>query len=156
MDGIGYDLDEAKRLLTEAKAAGFDGQVHLVGTNDPLGTETSIAVQAMLSRGGFTVQLDNDQNTTQMISQIITGDFDLVGWGLNIDDSSPWMKLDSHLGAKSPGNYWGLQDPEFEAAITATKTRRPPPTSSRRPPRRCRSAGTRSCRAPCTPASSRR
>ena len=67
------------------------------------------------------MQLDNNYNTVQMIGEVNNGNYDIVGWGLNIDDSSPWMKLDSFLNSKAPGNVWGLKDPDLDAAILATK-----------------------------------
>jgi peptide/nickel transport system substrate-binding protein len=121
IDGPGYDLDQAKQLVAEAKAAGFDGELHMLGTSDPTGQETAIALQAMLQAAGFTVRLDSNFNTVQMITEVNKGNYDIVGWGLNIDDSSPWMKLDSFLNSTAPGNVWGLKDPGMDAAIKATK-----------------------------------
>ena len=121
IDGPGYDLDKAKSLVAAAKAKGFDGKIHMLGTSDPTGTETAISIQAMLTAAGFTVQLDNNYNTVQMIGEVNNGNYDVVGWGLNIDDSSPWMKLDSFLNSKAPGNVWGLRSADLDAAILATK-----------------------------------
>jgi len=121
IDGPSYDPDEAKRLLDAAKAGGYDGRIKLVSTNDPQASDLVVAVEGLLEAVGFDVEVDNQKNTNQMIAQAAAGDFDVVGYGLNIDESSPWMKLDSHLNSKAPANYWGLDDRELDEAILATK-----------------------------------
>jgi peptide/nickel transport system substrate-binding protein len=119
IDGPGFDPEQARALVDEVKAEGdWDGSIRVLGTSDPAGTEIAITAEAMLEAVGFDVQVDVDQDVQQMIEQVNAGQFDLVGWGLNVDESNPWMKLDAQLVT---ANIWGLHYPELESAIEQVK-----------------------------------
>ena len=88
-----FDVEAAKKLVTEAKAAGWDGKLRLLYNSSPTAAAIGLAVQTMLQNVGMTVALDTSKDTNGQIAQV-TGlkDFDVTGWGMAIppDDGAVW------------------------------------------------------------------
>jgi peptide/nickel transport system substrate-binding protein len=110
-EGRAYDPDEARRLLDEAKAEGFDGTIRVLATNTPEQTAWGQTVQALLQGAGFDVVLDTTKDTPAIVSQVfVEKDYDIVYWGLGISDESDqnYLALSQTFAGKRYG--YGPQD----------------------------------------------
>jgi peptide/nickel transport system substrate-binding protein len=91
VEGPKYDPALAKRLVSEAKAAGWDGKLRILENNTPQRTAAGLATQTMLQAVGIDVQLDTTKDSQGQIAQVTTAkDFDMAGWGfaLTSDDGA--------------------------------------------------------------------
>lgn len=118
LEGPAYDPELARRLVTEAKADGWDGSIRLRCDNAPNRADTGRTVATQLESVGFSVQLDTSQPIGATIQAVITdANYDLACWGLNMFDDSPWAKLNRQLGGSSPSNFAGFVNAEWDAAL---------------------------------------
>jgi peptide/nickel transport system substrate-binding protein len=116
---VPYDLDTAKKLVTKAKAAGWDGRVRLSCQDTPEQTELSITVEAQLKAAGMQVERLNLPIAT--LTANISGvggapDYDLACWGL----TTPTVGAISSLNAfesTSTRNRTGYADPRMDKAL---------------------------------------
>jgi peptide/nickel transport system substrate-binding protein len=117
--GPKYDPEAAKKLVQEAKAAGWDGKVRLLWRNDTFSLNVSIATETMLKAVGIDVTSDTSKNTTAQVLQVTTQrDFDIAGWGTSIAaDDSVSAALAQNLQSTSPSNRVGYKNDIVDAAI---------------------------------------
>ena len=111
--------DTAKRLVTEAKAAGWDGKVRLLYNSTPTGAALGLAAQTMLQNAGMTVSLDTSKDTVSQVQQVtVLKDFDITGWGLAIppDDGAVWA-LAQNFSSTSPSNRIGFKNAVVDQAL---------------------------------------
>lgn len=115
--GPGYDPEEATRLLDEAKADGFDGNITYTFPTTPTGREQSLAVKAMFDAVGFETELDGLRTTADLISKVIVeGNYDVSQWGLSWREAEPWARMSAVN--HSDGNAMGqATSPELDALI---------------------------------------
>jgi peptide/nickel transport system substrate-binding protein len=113
------DPDLAKRLVTEAKAAGWDGKVRLLAKNQPSRIEWSLAVRTMLESAGIQVTAKNDLGVSAFQAEVITKkDYDLTVWGFNASpDDYGYVALDQNLRSDSPSNRLGYRSVAMDAAL---------------------------------------
>jgi peptide/nickel transport system substrate-binding protein len=113
------DPEAAKRLVTEAKAAGWDGKVRLLANNQPSRIEWSIAVRTMLEAAGMQVTPKNELDVAGFQAEVITKkDFDLAVWGFNVSaDDYGYIALDQNLRSDSPSNRIGYKSTAMDAAL---------------------------------------
>jgi peptide/nickel transport system substrate-binding protein len=107
LEGPAYDPDLAASLLAEAKADGYDGQITLSCDNAPSKVEWAVAVEGMLERVGFEVELDNSRSITDHRELFFTGNYDLTCFAMNVDETQPWATFQTTLG----------QDPVAQARV---------------------------------------
>jgi peptide/nickel transport system substrate-binding protein len=118
--GPKYDLDQAKKLLAEAKAAGYDGKIRVLCTNAPERQTTATAVGSMLQAAGFEVTTKADIDVATQIGEIATKrDFDLACWGYNVtgDEGGVLALYQNLLSTAGASNRVGFKSTEFDAAL---------------------------------------
>ncbi|WP_235736405.1 ABC transporter substrate-binding protein [Nocardioides alcanivorans] len=117
-DGPAYDPDEAKKLLDEAKADGYDGKISYLDASDPGSRNTALAVKANLEAIGFEVTLDLKRTVAEQIDSIaVNRDYDVAAWGLSYREGDPFSKLFSTLHSSGTQTYGMPTSPEMDAAI---------------------------------------
>lgn len=117
VDGLDYDPDEARRLLDEAKADGYDGKIELTCHSSPESDRRAIATQSQLNAVGFDVKLDvvaSPADTIRKYQQ--EGTFELACYGPSFQGDVPYVGLMNMFGER---NTLGYDDPEMEELLTA-------------------------------------
>jgi len=85
VDGLKFDQADAKSLVTQAKAKGWDGSLNLVSASDPSHSTEGQTVKAMLEAVGMTVTSDSSKDLSAVITQVLVNhDFQAVGGGLGV------------------------------------------------------------------------
>ncbi|WP_110206833.1 ABC transporter substrate-binding protein [Nocardioides daejeonensis] len=117
-EGLAYDPDEAKKLLEEAKADGYDGKINYLDASDPGSRNTALAVKANLEAIGFEVTLDLKRTVAEQINAIaVNRDYDVAAWGLSFREADPFSKMYSTLHSSGTQTYGMVTSPEMDAAI---------------------------------------
>ena len=106
-----YDPDLAKKLVTEAKAGGWNGKVRLLANSSPTGAGFGLAAEAMMQAAGIDVVLDITKDTTATVAQVTSQrDFDLASWGFAISgDDGATMALAQNFASTSASNRMGFK-----------------------------------------------
>jgi peptide/nickel transport system substrate-binding protein len=118
------NLDQAKKLVTEAKSEGWDGKIRLSCTNTPQRQGVALSVQAMLQNVGIEVDMTRSNlDVNQVIADVITNrNYDLACWGLSIPaDDWAFTQLESFLRSTSGSNRTGYKSPAMDAALAELK-----------------------------------
>jgi peptide/nickel transport system substrate-binding protein len=111
-----YNPTEARRLVQEAKAAGWNGNVRLMADSTSVGQSWGITIKTLLEAVGMTVDLDTSKTTAAIIPQVSgTKDFEIVSWGSGMDTTDADYFFTS-TNFSSTGRY-GLRSPQFDAAL---------------------------------------
>ena len=117
--GPKYDLDAAKRLVTEAKAEGWNGTVRLLFTNSPVDANAAVALDGMLRAAGFNTVVDTSKESTAQQAIVVgSKDFDLSRWGTATgpDDSALWS-MAQNLESTSGANRVGFKSAAVDKAL---------------------------------------
>jgi ABC-type transport system substrate-binding protein len=117
--GPKFDVEAAKKLVTEAKNAGWDGKLRLLYNSSPTAAAVGLATQTMLQNVGMTVALDTSKDTNAQIVQVTSlKDFDVTGWGMAIppDDGAVWA-LAQNLASTSTSNRIGFKSSVVDQAL---------------------------------------
>jgi len=115
-EGPAYDPDLARRLVDEAKGAGWDGHLRLIGSNVPLMHNLAITVEGMLEAVGMEIDVETLEPTEASRRILIEPDFDLGISGMSIYESSPYARLDQ-FETGSVRSRTGLSHPDMDAAL---------------------------------------
>lgn len=108
--GPEYDLEKAKGLVSEAKAAGWDGTLRVNCHNGLPSWGT--AVKAMLEPAGFNVDLRDQTPLADVISAVIINkDFDIACFGISILDEEPFSSIAREF------SFTGYSNPEMNQAL---------------------------------------
>jgi peptide/nickel transport system substrate-binding protein len=112
-----YDPDLAKKLVAEAKAAGWDGKVRLLFQQ--AAQNVGIAVQTLLQAVGIDAQLDAGKDTGAFVAQYLTfRDFDVVGTGTSVSpDDGAVVNLAQNFASNSPSNVTGFKSAVADQAF---------------------------------------
>jgi peptide/nickel transport system substrate-binding protein len=87
--GPKYDPAEARRLVQEAKAAGWNGSIRLYSVKDPTGQALGLSVSTMLQAAGIDVKLDSNFTPPTLLSKVLVDrDYDLVIWGAGFSENA--------------------------------------------------------------------
>ena len=116
--GPKYDPEAAKKLVTEAKAAGWDGKIRILASNAPDGQAWAQAVAAQLAAVGMTPDVDTTKTTAIIVPQVqIQRDYDLVTFAYAVlgDADSAYPGLVAAFGSKD--KRYGYGNAEMDAAI---------------------------------------
>jgi peptide/nickel transport system substrate-binding protein len=116
--GPKYDVNQAKQLVTEAKAAGWNGKIRVGSANTPEGISWGQAVAAMLTAAGMEPQLDTTKDTQQIVAQVLVqNDYDIVTWAYGLLDESDgnYLQLLGTFNSKAP--RYGYGNAEMDAAV---------------------------------------
>lgn len=116
VDTAGFDRDEAKSLVAEAKSSGWDGKIRLFGSNAE--RPRMQALKAMLDAAGMSTEVKEFEHA-QLIDQInVKQDFDLAIGGLPIGpDDAGIMAIMTNLRSDSLRNRTGYQSEDLDAAL---------------------------------------
>ncbi|HEV8298129.1 MAG TPA: ABC transporter substrate-binding protein [Acidimicrobiales bacterium] len=117
--GPKYDLDAAKKLVAEAKAAGWDGTVRVLFTNSSLDASAGLALESMLKAAGMNPVVDTSKDSVgEQAVVTVQKDYDMARWGTAIgpDDSAIWA-VAQNFTATSTANYSGFKSDRAEQAI---------------------------------------
>ncbi|MDV6271208.1 ABC transporter substrate-binding protein [Rhodococcus globerulus] len=107
----GHDLDNAKKLVEQAKSEGWDGKIRVLSQNDPAGTAWGQAVSAQLKQAGFDVTCDCSVDLTSLISKVLSArDYDVVNWGFGISSTDFTQTFVQLQQAISASNSMGFVD----------------------------------------------
>lgn len=118
--GPAHDPAKAKQLLDTAKQSGFDGKIKLVAPNSPVAQATSLAIQAQLQAVGFTVVLDNNNETADFIRKTAAGgagDYDIAITGNVLLDEAPYVGLFRYYSSDSNQNLIRYKSPKLDGLL---------------------------------------
>ena len=116
--GPKVDANEAKRLVTEAKAEGWDGKVRYTCQNTPQGQSAGATVKALLENAGMTVDVDTSKPS--QISDVINANFDLACWGFPFAaDDLAFGSMNQNFLSTSAGNRTAWKNTTVDAAVNA-------------------------------------
>ena len=118
--GPKYDLNKAKQLITEEKAAGWDGKIRFACSSTPAGQLRATTFQAMLQVAGATVETKLVPNVS--VDVITNRDYETACWGLSphFDDMGFWNLFGNLFGAAA-GNRMGYKSAEMDAGLNAVR-----------------------------------
>ncbi|WP_051836013.1 ABC transporter substrate-binding protein [Streptomyces sp. NRRL WC-3549] len=115
---LGIDLEQAKKLLAEAREDGYDGTITYMDGTDPVSRSKAVVVKAMLERVGFKVELDLVSSIADRVSKTyVEHDFDISRGAASVSESDPYHRLQSVLNSESYGNPGGYADPEMDQLL---------------------------------------
>ena len=123
VEGPKADLTEAKRLVAEAKAGGWDGKIRVIAANTPEGTNWAESVRSQLASAGMEVSVDNTKDTSGVVNQVLTlRDYDVASWGYAIldDVDAAYTALLASFNSKTL--RYGYGTAEFDAAVELLRT----------------------------------
>jgi peptide/nickel transport system substrate-binding protein len=110
-----YNLAEAKRLVQEAKAAGWDGRIRVLAANDS--ATWGQTMKTLMETAGMTVDLNVSQPLAAVIQQVIVRkDFDVASWGAGMySDDSDFFNLTANWSSASA--RYGFGAPDYDGAL---------------------------------------
>jgi peptide/nickel transport system substrate-binding protein len=117
--GPKYDLEQAKKLVAEAKTEGWNGSVRVVFTNSANDQNAAVALEGMLRAAGINATVDTSkESTAQQLVVTTAKDFDLARWGTSIgpDDSAIWA-IAQNLTSTSTSNRPGFKSTKVDQAV---------------------------------------
>ena len=121
--GPKFDLDAAKRLVAEAKAEGWNGQVRYLCNNAPAGQNRALAYEAMLKAAGIDVVVDVTKDIAGQVNQyIVLRDFDLTCSGFpQSNDGNAFASMTQQFTPGGASNRTGWNNPLVGDALRALK-----------------------------------
>lgn len=118
-EGIAFDPDQAKSLLDEAKADGYDGKLKYAAYNESQSQAAALAVQASLNSIGFEVTIDTAPGVPDYIQKIyMERDFDMARTSSLLIDEAPYQRLHALLASDSQNNAGGYEDAEMDQLLS--------------------------------------
>jgi peptide/nickel transport system substrate-binding protein len=117
--GPSYDPNQAKQLVAQAKANGWDGKIRVLGQNTPEGVAWAEAVSAMLQAVGMTVAADSSKSIPDFISQtLVQRNFDVAPGSPGIPADQPDRIYEALYLQLSTATYrYGYGSADMDAAI---------------------------------------
>ena len=116
--GPKYDVAQAKQLVQQAKAAGWDGKIQYITDTAPSDVQTGLTLEAMLQAVGMTVQVTNIDPTTLALDKR-TGNYQTAshGFGITDDDLGVLRSVIGNLQSTAAGNRMGYKSAQMDAAL---------------------------------------
>jgi peptide/nickel transport system substrate-binding protein len=116
--GVAYDLEKAKSLVNQAKAAGWNGSLKVLFTNSAVDANAAVALQTMLQAAGMNPQVDTSKDSTAEQAIVGSRDYDTARWGTSIgpDDSALWS-LAQALNSTAASNNTGFKSAKADQAL---------------------------------------
>ena len=116
--GAKFDPEAAKKLVAEAKTAGWNGTVRLLFVNTQVSRDMGLAVQTMLQAVGINAPMEVKEATAQQGVVISTKDFDLTTWGIatGVDDAT-LFSLVQNLKSDVTSNRIGFKSAIVDQAL---------------------------------------
>lgn len=116
------NIEEAKKLVAEAKADGVPTTMTYIGQSDQASNTTAVTVQALLKEIGIDVKIEALNSITDQTNRLyVTHDYDIAtsSWSLPVED--PYAGLANNLTSTSPMNALGYANPEMDKLVDALK-----------------------------------
>jgi len=119
-EGPKADLNEAKKLVTEAKAKGWDGKIRLFA--DASVPAWGEAVRLQLVAAGMEVDLQLKPISEIVAAVLSNFDYDLTTWAYGLLDETPsnYVQLAGTFAA--PNGRYGYSSPDMVQAIDKLRT----------------------------------
>jgi peptide/nickel transport system substrate-binding protein len=116
--GPAYDLDKAKSLVNQAKAAGWNGSFRVLFTNSAVDANAAVALDTMLRAAGMNPTVDTSKDSTAEQAIVGSRDYDTARWGTSIgpDDSALWS-LAQALNSTAASNNTGFKSARADQAL---------------------------------------
>ncbi|MFS3129278.1 ABC transporter substrate-binding protein [Nocardioides sp. Bht2] len=112
------NIEEAKKLVAEAKADGVKTTLTYIGQSDQASKTASVTVQAMLKEIGLDVKVELLNAVTDQTTRIyVTHDYDMATSSMSIPSEDPFSRFSSQLVGASPANPSGYSNPEMDKLI---------------------------------------
>jgi len=113
--GVKYDPTTARRLVQEAKAAGWDGKIRVLAANDNV--NWAITVKSFLEAVGMEVTADTSKDLSTVVTQmLVQRDFDLASWAYGLqDDDGNFPQFFINLSSQSP--RYGYKSADMDQGI---------------------------------------
>ncbi len=125
------DQEQARALVAEAQADGFDGRLVMVNGPEQAKGQQALAIQAQLEAVGFDVDSQILPTTGDQIRRIAAErDYDLGSWGLSLRDPDPFPKMSSAMHSGGKQLYGMRTSPQMDALVDAFQAD-PDPASKR-------------------------
>lgn len=116
------NLEEARKLLDEAKADGYDGKIEYMDNADGDNRKRALAVQAQLEAAGFEVELELTRTIAERIQRIaVDKDYHMSAWSFNVRESNPLDKFISAMHSSGTQTYSTYTSSEMDEHIEAFK-----------------------------------
>ncbi|WP_419918172.1 ABC transporter substrate-binding protein [Candidatus Poriferisocius sp.] len=114
-----YDPDAAAALVQEVKdETGWDGSLFFVYTDQDPAPAIGQALEGLLERVGFDVTTEYGGITTVLIPRVIVqADYEVAGWGVNMDGASWISAVNQNFHSESTSNRTGFSHPDMDAAL---------------------------------------
>ena len=121
--GPAYNPDEAKRLVTQAKAEGWNGKIRYLCNNTPAGQARGLAIESMLRLAGMEVEIDVTKDVTSHVNQyIVLRDFDLTCAGFPLaSDGNAFAAMVQQFNPGGASNRTGWNNAKVGDALKAYK-----------------------------------
>ena len=123
--GAKYDPELAKRLVTEAKAAGWDGTIRIYSIKDSAGQALGLTVSTMLQAVGMNPQVRSDFEPAGLLGKVLTDrDYDLVIWGAGFGENFDGNYLNAVRTYSTAGAAVrsGFSSAAMDAAVASMRT----------------------------------
>jgi peptide/nickel transport system substrate-binding protein len=115
-----YDLEQARKLLDEAKADGYDGKISYVASADPAAQQGAVQLEAQLEAVGFDVTVEGIDNIADLTRRVyVDHDFDMAQGATSIGNEDPYGAMNEWLSGQSPTNGSGLVSSELDERLRA-------------------------------------
>lgn len=116
------NIEEARKLLEEAKADGYDGKLEYIDNADGANRERALAVQAQLEAVGFDVELSLTRTIAERIQRIaVDRDYQMSAWSINSREAYPLDRFYSNLHSTGNQTYDTYTSDEMDSHIEAFK-----------------------------------
>lgn len=113
-----YDPEAARKLLDEAKADGYDGQITHVDGMDPASRATALAIKGSLEAIGFQVEIDLQRTIADQVRKVaVDRDYDMSGWGMSWREAGPYGRMFATLDSEGNATVGMPTSPEMDALI---------------------------------------
>ncbi|GAA4816977.1 ABC transporter substrate-binding protein [Tomitella cavernea] len=122
-DGPSYDPEQAKRLVAEAKADGFDGHIVSVFGPSQAKQKQALSTEAMLEAVGFNVETKILPTFSDQIRLVAAErNYDLSDWGLSIRDPNPLSKMAAAMTSEGSQTYGMYTSKKMDSLIEKFQT----------------------------------
>ncbi len=113
-----YDVEQAKTLLDEAKADGYDGKLGFIASADPTAQQAAVQLEAQLEAVGFDVTVEGIDNIADLTRRTyVDHDFDMAQGATSIGDEDPYGALSEVLFSQSPTNAAGYVSEKMDGLL---------------------------------------
>lgn len=117
-----HDPEQARTLLEQAKADGYDGTITYSDGQDPASRQSALAVKASLEAVGFTVELDLLRSVADQTRMAIDQDYDVIGWGISWREAGPFARMFTTLHSEGNSTVGMPTSPEMDALFAEFQT----------------------------------